>query len=566
MLGMGLRKSAADRLRAATALLLGGTDYAGLLLGPPPLSPAPHEELANTALAAVLEPYRRRLWRDRASLVLARGLMLVGCLALAGAVGTRWLPWLSGATVVVALGLIAALCWQCLAQRPSSAETAQWLDRQFGLREQLGTALEYGGTANPGNLAAAQAAAALALARRLPPQALAIRQRGPWTGAVLAGLAVSLALIAGSHASARPQAVGALSHTQARARTQAHAGVTAVARQQASATVAEVAAPRSALPSQKPPATSSGGRRGMAPRAPLLAASLQVGAGPALVGANAPVTQAGTMAGSLGPAQATKAPRPGGHLSTTLSGTGSGSPPPGSTPAGHDRSQSGDPQGTGKTGGAATNQAAATASQGAAGGQTLTNQPPPDSRQGPMATPGARAERAATAGTTAPNPFGQDPAGAPAGPRRAAPATGKGAHGPSGDQKGTPPSGGGAPSAAGSSAAAGHSGAQDPSRRPGTHGPLPGDAGSKQPAAPGENKGPVRVHTVQVQGKADLGAGGQGPDLVRVIPFGASGAESLLGPPGSSAVVSGYVPEEGFMLSAEAQALVRSYFASGTTP
>ncbi len=72
--------------------------------------------------------------------------------------------------------------------------------------------------------------------------------------------------------------------------------------------------------------------------------------------------------------------------------------------------------------------------------------------------------------------------------------------------------------------------------------------------------------TIEVEGKATTGgSGGQGPDLLRVVPYGVQPDESLQGPNGSgSATVEGYVPEQSIVLPPDERALVQAYFSNGS--
>ena len=309
---------------------------------------------------------------------------------------------------------------------------------------------------------------------------------------------------------------------------------------------------------------------------PLLSSSLQVRLGPDSGPTTQDATGGASQTGALspGPSQGTRSSRQSpasgnsGQSAGQQAGTGTMSP---QKPA-----QSGGKQGSGQgqQGDANTNdqsQAQQSGQQPDNSNSVLPSQAPSGSRTDPpssQAQPGQPPVQSSTQpdGNTRTNPFGTDPAAprlksGPATPANGAKSTGPGRpssssrqlHGSAGTRKG------------GASGGADNSADPRPYERSGTslssspNGPRTGKSG-------GKSSSPTRITTIQVAGKPTTGSGGgQGPDLVRVIPSGTVSGEALQGPGGGSTSVQGYVPEQSIALSPDEQALIRSYFSSGSS-
>ena len=169
----------------------------------------------RSELIATLDAIRRRLWVYRSlvlalrTLVLAAGLYLVSVvLESAGLLGQP--------NLVLAIAALTALAGLALVarQRLSYLDTARVVDRQLGLKAQLGTAVELTLAGQTGQVARSQVRQATAIARRLQPsQAIAFRV--PWRdlrllgGIVLAAAVVWLAASLGLQAPATDTAAAA---------------------------------------------------------------------------------------------------------------------------------------------------------------------------------------------------------------------------------------------------------------------------------------------------------------------------------------------------------------------
>lgn len=166
----------------------------------------------SSELIATLSTFRRRLWLYRSLLLLARTgvlvLVVVFLFRLLDIVGVLpqpiWLPLLLGAVALGGVGL-------ALGQHVSYLEVARVVDRQLGLKAQLGTAVELTLEGEPTRLARSQVRQATTIARRLSARQ-AVTPRGPWrdlrlAGVALAGLLVISVLNSVGVRAARPDAV-----------------------------------------------------------------------------------------------------------------------------------------------------------------------------------------------------------------------------------------------------------------------------------------------------------------------------------------------------------------------
>ncbi len=565
------------RARHALAAALGHSEFADLLPGLPRLRPCEGAPAPNDSMAGVLRPYCRWLWRQRAQVLLARAALVASAYILvAHYVLIRLLPSAADALVwLPALVLVFGAGWLAAANRPGIHETACWLDRRFELHDQLGTALELGEGAGKGSLAQRQAIAAMVVAGRLPSQPMEVRHAGPWllAGAVLAAGLLSMVIPGHVITNAQPASpAGPASRATALPRPAARAATGRLLHPQA---------PLKLPPSATRP-SARGGSKAAATSVPLLSSSLQIRLAPDS-GATTQQTAGGApRVGSLpsGSSQGTKAARQpastGSQSQSAQQQTGSGSS---SSSNRQGSSQQNGTSGTsqGQQGSANTNDQSQQGNQQqlSDGAQTLPDQSPAGSTspggQGQTGQPPAQSSTqlsGRSGGTPQANPFGADPA-APKHKSSQPPPSNSTKYVKRGQ------------TSANSAQLHGSTGTQQGVRTGGKSGDSPDDrpynrSGSSQSPSPGgvragsgkgTLKGPVHTTTIQVEGKPTTGnSGGQAPDLVRVVPYGAQPGEAAQGPAGTgSATVEGYVPEQSIVLPPDEQALVQAYFSSGSS-
>jgi len=150
----------------------------------------------RSELIASLGAFRWRLWVSRSlvllvrTLLLAAGLLLVATVfGVAGLLTHAWWP-----NYLVALALAGGITL-IFRQRLSYFDVARVVDRQLGLKAQLGTAVQLTVEGEPNQIARSQVRQATAIARRLQPrQAIALRV--PWQDLrLLTAVLVSLAAV-----------------------------------------------------------------------------------------------------------------------------------------------------------------------------------------------------------------------------------------------------------------------------------------------------------------------------------------------------------------------------------
>ncbi len=567
------------RLRHVLAGALDHSDFQELLLSIPRLRPSAASRAMHGSLADALHPHRRWLWRQRSLVLLARGVLAASSyVVVAHFLLARLLPSAPDLAVwAPALFFLFAGIWLCIANKPSIQETAYWLDHRFELHEQLGTALEQDPNANEHSLAGRQVARAMDLAGRLPARPMDVRQQGPWALAVAVALVGVLSVvIPGQTTSGVESASSAVPSQNTSIRSPGP-----VAR----ATSGQRLAVRAPL--KVAPALPHGGARtgihAVATSQPLLSSSLQIRLGPSSGNAaTQDTTGAALQVAHLNGAASSKSTK------AARQPPASGNSGKSQRPAGSSQSSPASPQGSSQKGGnsgtgqgqhgpnANSNQPQQGVQQQLDNGaQGSPSQAPPRSPAGSQISQGQNQTQSHSGrqssqasgqqrGSSQANPFGVDPS---------APKNKSGQTPPGNSTKTVKPGGSGtSPGQRGSAGAqqgtgGGNSADNSPDGRPYNR------SGSSLPSSPnspqtggGKSSGPTHTTTIEVQGKATIGSGGgQGPDLVRVMPYGAEPGEALQGPSGGgSGTVEGYVPEQTFMLSPDEQALVQAYFGNGT--
>lgn len=550
-----------------------------LLLGRIRVVPTSGAMTPSPPLAGRLRPFRRRLWRRRALLLLLRGGMLaLGCLLAANLAALLWWPDLSpGVRALPALLVLLCGCWLIVAQWPTLHETARLLDRRFQLRDQLGTAIEISAGAESGALAARQLARATAALDALPPNA--------WATPRLPGLErlIGLALAAGVVLSAfaspmRHPSPAALSASGPAAQHAHQAGRTRQAAQRE-------------FTLRSGPAASS--RRTL----PARARALPVGHMTAFA-ASFQARPEAQAAGSGGPLAVSSAPAeplavpPGDQRSGTGTGTGaqsgsvSGAASRAAQPgraggggAGLGGQQSG--QGTGQQSGGGTQQGTGSAQAGQSGqGATTLGAPEPGADAGSPSGAAAGHNSRGKAGqqpagsqdtqngSGAPsgaNPFGQD------GPPARAGTHGATARGNGAGQQTRTGSGASRGTGAGSQATG-------TTRQNGANG-QPGDpeqelarrrgattgAQASQPGPATRTASGATGPEIDIGGQVQIGGNGSGSQGMRIEPLIASPAPAPAGTlPSGSGVVRGYVPRDDSTLSPGDQGVIRAYFSQGS--
>jgi hypothetical protein len=557
---------AGSRLRAIVVLLLAHSGYERLLLGLPRLWIIRHRTAPANPLTGELRPYRRRLWRQRAVTILARFLALAMLYLIAA--NLLVLVAVSGLPSVLRWGpaalLVLAGIWLTAVHRPGLDETALLLDRQFKLREELGTALEYDPARMIGALAPQQLANALHSLRALPRNPWRARRSAPWllTVVLLVVAALSNLLITRGG----PGAVTAVAADQS---TRTSAGNTSLA---------QVAPNQSPLTSQAPAvlplqqSRSGASHQPAVTRQPILATSLQIRQGPRLA----------ESAGATGDAPGVLANNLNGGSGAGANGKGSANGPSGtarqygSTGNNGQSGQPGSGQNQGGQGGTPGNNPGAGSGQGNQQPQTgpqnslgqssmgTVGSQNGGSNQGQSNQPGGQPPTGTQNGA-GPNPFGQDPAATK--PNSTGKQNGSANAGSGKRQSGnrtTPSSQSSTQHGNGQSSNSANSrGGPDDALRQNRHGSTNPDLG-KQPTAPTGKAGPARGKQITLGGRPIVSDGNQGPELVRVVPFSAASGPGLNGPSGGSATVEGYVPEDDMTLAPDEQALVRAYFGNGS--
>lgn len=134
----------------------------------------------RSELIASLSGFRRRLWINRSLVLLLRALLLGAALTLgatiaeqAGLASFQWL--LANLGIVAVVGGLVLIIWQ----RLSYFDVARVVDRQLGLKAQLGTAIEITRGNQPSPISRSQVRQATTIARRLEPSQ-AVAFRAPW--------------------------------------------------------------------------------------------------------------------------------------------------------------------------------------------------------------------------------------------------------------------------------------------------------------------------------------------------------------------------------------------------
>jgi|GEM_PF-2094119 len=593
-----LTRRAHTTLRRAVALIMARSDYQYLLLGAPRLLPAAADRANDNPLVEPIRPYRRWLWRQRSIVTLARFLGLAMAYLVAVNVLLRdavpslppiliWFP-------VIACVLAGA--WLVRSNRPSLAETARWLDREFELHEQLGTALECtpsqlqgqslvihhprpivhpatavspttrpeaassAGYVQPDPLAQRQAARALARLQQLPYPPWQKRQRGSVLLALVLLLAgfFSTRYAAPAAPTAAPQ--GSYPLTQARSTGSLP---------QAIPTQASLAGlSPSADGSAKVPATK-GDTHASPPAQSSLSGSFQIrsspqpagsgGTGPApnplagsLTGGSAGSTVNGARSSNAGPSGAAQQLQAGSGNGSKSGAQGQTGQSTGSGKNGSPANQSGQPNAQQPQSGPSQNPQTGSPAQGS---KTQSSQD--QSQQGGQQTSGPN--------TSGKNPFGEDT------PPPGTKGSQSGQNGQGGTKSAHAPAQGQSSAASSQSGSTGNgsgqseNGLQDPRTQRGNTGSGTGPT-QNRPGSQQAESGQVKVTQVTVNGKPAIGSGNaQSPDLVPVAPYEVAPGPGLGAPNGESSTVEGYVPEADISsLPPDEQALIRAYFNGGS--
>jgi hypothetical protein len=564
------------RLRRGLAIALGHSDLAELLLTLPRLWRPAGGVSTQGPLIGVLLPFRRWLWRQRALVLLARATLAGSAylvvshfllLRLSSSVPNPaiWAP----ALLILLIGI-----WLSVANRPSLQETAYWLDHRFDLREQLGTALEQGANVREGSLAARQVGKARELAATLPDRPMEVRQQGPWAlAAAVALIGVLSMVIPGNAAPSAEQA-----YTPGPDRRALNTASTPIAQ----LTPSQQLRPRAPLrlPAAAANATAIAGNRPVATSQPLLSSSLQIKLGPASAenaDASGAAPQVGNLSGSS--SKTTKAPKQepssgSSSQSQQQSGASNSTRPQSSSQKGGNKGTGQGQQGPSNN---SSQQQQGTQQQLDQGAQNLPNQAPSGSSAGSQSSQGQDQTQSQSGrqssqppgqqgGNPQANPFGADPSAPKSRSSQPPPGNSTKIVKPGQSTSGSPEQHGSTGTQQGNSSGSGDNSPDGrPYNRSGTS--LPSSPDGRQPGSSGgKSSGLTHTATIQVQGKATIGSGGgQGPDLVRVIPYGAEPGEALQGPASSGqSTVEGYVPEQSIILPPDEQALVQSYFSNGS--
>jgi hypothetical protein len=538
------------------------------------LQPVPPETFPPSPIAAALEPFRRRLWRRRALLVLTRAALL--CLLWLAGVSVTCRLWFGGLIwpATAPAGVIAATAlWLAFAQRPTLGETARLLDRTFRLHDQLGTAVELGLPTCSDSLAARQVRRAATLLGRIPSQPWLVPVLRQGERALMIGLAIVVAGAVLSMPSPRSAATSPRPVAHSRARTVHPRRAAPEATGRLRAAVSHAASAPQIAPTAVPPAVQPF----------TLAASLQVHTGPQTVpaqatqpGGTSPSTLPTSLPGASGQihgrndqtsgsgANPTPSPR---HATTAKKSTpGSRGSTPGQARAGasgQNTALQGQGDGAGPPAPAQGQHAARTGTLGQPAAPQDGNAPPVQN----VHRAGKQGANTSGASHTV-NPFGPAPA----------------AHGMSSNGK----SGIVSSRRAQRGAGAGSNGTAIPTKS-GTHAGTPNtgesaNKGSLLPATgrrnapggavptqsrrltPSRQAGAATGPQITLGGQpAVTGGPGQGFVLVRVVPLNASAASAQAGSlalgPGQA---QGYVPEDSTQFTPAEQALLRAYFSQGS--